>query len=322
MSPKTAVTAAAAGLALIVAVFAATVVVSGSRPSHCGSCHVMAAAVGGAGAKAHAHIACYSCHAPSLLDQVTAKVDELVRMYPAMLSREPTLGASVRVPSAACRSCHMQVGEAIIENDGLRIDHSACATGSDCGDCHLRQVHGDRVRWMRGPSMQECTACHVSEAASLECDTCHQGRRPDERLATGPWQVTHGTNWEQTHGMGDLRSCATCHHQDYCVRCHGIELPHPADFAGGHGRVAEGAGIGSCYSCHDAGEFCFDCHGIEMPHPKRFVPGHAILVETEGDGSCLACHERAACETCHDQHVHPGNASGLAREAQEAAGER
>lgn len=156
--------------------------------------------------------------------------------------------------------------------------------------------------------MELCVACHRSAKAPVACDTCHSARTERERLRQGPWQITHGAQWSKTHGLGSIRSCDTCHPEDYCVRCHGTVLPHPPGFGQSHGDEAK-RDLKVCASCHDTGTLCTPCHGVEMPHGDGFLKQHSSLAKGLDDPSCTRCHDTEDCVACHVRHVHPGNAA-------------
>jgi hypothetical protein len=160
--------------------------------------------------------------------------------------------------------------------------------------------------------MEECVACHKQSGALASCDACHSEKGERERLAKGPWQVTHGRTWERTHGMGTLEWCATCHPAGYCTRCHGVDLPHPAGFGRTHGALAKQP-QSKCLSCHEKTTLCDSCHGVEMPHPKGFLARHSKIAASEGDPKCLSCHFQRDCAACHTMHIHPGSTDGTAR---------
>jgi hypothetical protein len=157
--------------------------------------------------------------------------------------------------------------------------------------------------------MERCVACHTERNASLECETCHDDKVDREQVTSTIWRVTHGSTWQVTHGMGDTDSCATCHHPTYCSRCHGVALPHPADFGTTHGAPAQAARA-KCSQCHDRKAFCDDCHGISMPHPASFLPKHSKLAAERHDGACMKCHYESDCDNCHTRHIHPGGTDG------------
>ena len=104
--------------------------------------------------------------------------------------------------------------------------------------------------------------------------------------------------------MGDLAKCSECHARDYCVDCHGIELPHADRYVESAHSVEAKSVPTSCGGCH-VRDFCDSCHGIEMPHQASFVRGHSATVEAQTDESCVRCHTESDCVTCHVKHVHP-----------------
>lgn len=287
----------------------AAVVAAGSSPRACSACHGEIAKA--QQASAHASTGCYRCHAPGIADKVAFKATELFVMYPAALTGGGLSGPVAETPRDGCLSCHRDVLDEVAPgNSGIRIDHAECAPGATCDSCHAPTAHGKQVRWARQPVMEDCTSCHKEQDASIECDTCHAGKLQTERLAAGPWQVTHGPDWEQVHGMGDLESCSTCHAEDYCVKCHKVEVPHTKTFGSEHGAAAI-ADKKSCFDCHKSKAYCDSCHGIEMPHPAGFLERHSRVAVNVFDPACERCHAPEDCERCHKRHVHPG----FAREA-------
>lgn len=299
----------AALLVVAVAVVASALTITvGSTSAACSACHTdrNAAETG-----SHPDVSCYSCHLDQgLWDWPAFKAHEMFVMYPGWVLGTLPDGPVDETNRDVCLGCHESVLQGTIERLGVRVNHATCAPSGSCDSCHSGVAHGDQVRWLREPVMEECVACHRAESGSDACDTCHRGKSETERLSTGPWQVTHGANWQQMHGMGSLRSCSVCHPQDYCVRCHGTQLPHSADFGAMHGNeaMAENA---SCGDCHDVAAFCEPCHGVPMPHADGFLTQHSGLATGYEDDSCLGlCHRIEDCAGCHVAHTHPGRTDG------------
>jgi hypothetical protein len=211
--------------------------------------------------------------------------------------------------------CHEDEIVAILEIGGLRILHAACAPSpTSCGTCHNVVPHGPAVRWIREPVMDDCVGCHNEAGVTTECDICHEGRLTTERLSTGPWAVTHGPAWRSMHGLGDLRTCVTCHDEEKCRGCHEIELPHPRGFPLTHGADAI-AHEDACLTCHDIASLCDPCHGLQMPHPDSFLPEHSGIASGLDDPVCATCHIREDCTDCHVAHTHPGRTDGSLHES-------
>ena len=174
---------------------------------------------------------------------------------------------------------------------GLRIDHRACVADALCSDCHSATAHGTAVSWNRTASMDVCIACHAGSQAPRNCDARHANAASTSSDPSGPWARIHGANWKTTHGMGDWRTCGSCHAPEFCGGCHGIGLPHNSVFASQHAVIAAAA-PDTCNPCHSEA-FCLDCHDTPMPHPAGFTAEHATIVESGGDSSCSDLSRRS-----------------------------
>lgn len=277
-----------------------------SSPKACVSCH--RGLVAASASSPHSSTGCVACHAPGVSGRVALSWAELTRMVPGALVGAKPSGPVLETSRDACLTCHEDVLAGLTSGTGgYKINHATCAPGATCDSCHSTTAHGAATRWKRQPIMEDCTSCHTRKGASVECATCHTGRDRKERVAVGPWQVTHGPNWQQTHGLGALDSCVTCHPRDYCVRCHGVEVPHPATFGSEHGQAAI-ADRASCTVCHKSAALCDSCHGVAMPHADGYLKIHSTEAKSIDNPRCMRCHSVLDCVRCHERHVHPGNA--------------
>ena len=286
-------------LALVLAVTAATL-------PGCALCHRSPDFTAQTAKGAHGGVACVRCHvqpgAPARLEYAYHTI------FGMGLRLAPTgTGPIAGIPNETCLACHDAVMKKTVTSNGLTIQHSTCSKGRMCTDCHSETAHGTAVLWPQTSQMNQCLDCHSTSQVRSDCNKCHQGRSVQQRLRTGEWAVTHGPNWKQTHGMGDLHTCASCHPDDFCVRCHGIPLPHGADFIRMHPLAAQ-TNRQDCSVCHKQ-TFCDNCHGIPMPHPASFTPLHATIVKQRGQALCARCHVKDDCSNCHVKHVHPGGAT-------------
>lgn len=272
----------------------------------CAACHTKGSFGTATRASAHANVPCVSCHVPT---GQPAKAAYGVRVLTEMtLHVAPAQGREgAFVLDERCQKCHRaQIDSGVVTNNGVRIQHATCATGVRCTDCHSTVAHGSTTAWAKSYDMESCLSCHVSKA-STACDTCHEGRRPADRIAVGTFATTHGPQWRKTHGMGNAATCTTCHTSAKCVKCHGPGLPHDANFLQEHGPVSQRPDA-KCSTCHQK-TFCSDCHGLAMPHTTQFTKTHAASVRADR-ALCNRCHVKTDCETCHVKHVHPGGAIG------------
>ena len=298
------VRAAAAAIAVLIVLVVLAVGIVGVTMPGCESCHSSAEFAAGSAESSHVNIDCVRCH---VADDPTSRLTFASRVVFGMTLQVASVGgrAGTEIGNARCLECHADVLERVVISKGYRIDHFSCAEDNLCVDCHSNTAHGDAIRWPRISQMDDCLRCHNVAEVSSSCDTCHDTRTRHERLGVGAWATTHGAGWETLHGMGDGSTCTACHPSGYCVRCHGVELPHGPDFMRRHSTVAVEA-PDSCEGCHDQESFCDGCHGMAMPHPPGFTRGHSEQVARDGDESCLRCHVRADCVRCHEKHVHPG----------------
>lgn len=267
----------------------------------CRPCHPSAPVL-----DAHRAVPCYSCHSePGPL----ARAARLVLDASYALSGPVARPVEAPVPSAACESCHAEAVSEAVFADGIRMSHRTCVgRAAACTDCHSDVAHG-RIGADRAVSMDRCSRCHDGTTAPKDCDSCHYGE-PTRRDALNAWAVTHGRNRHQTHGMGDLRTCAICHQPEDCGSCH-LPVPHGSAWPTRHGDVAVDKGRDACLACH-VRELCDACHGIEMPHPAGWLPDHPKEVaQTDVDRRCKNCHAESDCRDCHVRHVHPGLRPGV-----------
>jgi hypothetical protein len=301
----------AAALVLLAAVLVVIGSVVSSHPAVCTLCHGSHADA--MVTSAHRGIACYDCHLPSggwsIID---AKTNEFLSMYPAYATgrRVSSGGSGSRISRAACTTCHLAVLSGTTSAKGLKIVHSVCAAApGKCDACHAEVAHPGAIRWTRSIDMGGCVGCHDAKSAPVKCVACHTKKVELGKPVKGSLQAAHGAAWKKTHGLADLRTCATCHEASYCVTCHGTTLPHPSGFMATHGKEAMKP-VSGCASCHSDRSVCDSCHGIDMPHPAGWRPKHSSAATTRSDAKCLKCHDEFDCRNCHAGHAHPGTTNG------------
>ena len=300
-----------AAVLLVLAGLSLAVSAAAVLPQYCAACHSVPAERLSVGA--HAQARCDDCHMKAGLYGLVENRLAMVSMVPAALV--PQASVSLPVSDESCLECHDRVLTEQVAANGIRMSHAEVeADNWTCARCHAFRIHSPETAVsLRRYSMGDCLRCHNANPKNIDtCDVCHvageaEARRVADTSRVSPWRVTHGKNWEKTHGMGDLATCTACHPEDYCVRCHEIVMPHPVGFAKSHGDAVIAAGDGgrACVTCHRETS-CDDCHGIDMPHPNRFLERHAGDVQEGGQAVCSRCHEQTSCDLCHESHIHPG----------------
>lgn len=210
-------------------------------------------------ALASSHARCVQCHEEPLVSGVLDNTLSRARMGVGALLDMP-VDHAVSVPSVRCLRCHRATikGGVIVSDTGIAMSHAEpLAAGIPCMECHHAIGHAAETA-----GMSHCISCHDGTSASSECETCHR-RDPSAsafremedggiQSARGAYPVVHAAR----------RDCGLCHDQSaLCDPCHGLRLPHSAEFKRrGHARAAEARpGRTRCLQCHTRTE-CSSCH--------------------------------------------------------------
>lgn len=294
--------------------------------------------------KAHSDVnaACTVCH-----NRVAHKEDfELTLTDPA--SGEPNKKHADFMSMTACFRCH-------------GLEKGAAAPGT-CSACHPADFelkppshnekgfypkgHADMAKEMKAEAEAahgegEGTEGEGAEGAEEE----HSFLGPEKAYASGgaagepvakeevpallAEQKEHGADDEVTIGselpaVDSIFYCDTCHTQQFCTNCHGMEMPHPAEFKepkdakdkAGHPVIAK-AKADKCEMCHGKNEktgFCDGCHhgtkvGWEFDKAQPWTQQqHPKAVAKSGVKSCTSCHLTKFCVDCHTgKKVYPAS---------------
>lgn len=303
----------AGGLAIVLA----GVSYLGSAPAVCASCHEMVPKVETWRVSAHTRVGCPSCHETPrpwyrFYETVADRAALLARDVGAHLSAgdggvSPHDSMAASIPDSTCERCH-DPSRQITLRYGTLIDHSEHAErNGSCVSCHLWTAHPDPDTERSLLLMQQCFTCHgrtPDSEATGTCDTCHPEEfdlRPASHEPDG-WQAAHGGT-----ALNGQDECLMCHDESVCSDCHGVRMPHPADWASGlpgggspHGLASE-RDPAVCSRCHpQAPEFCAMCHheGYD-PGKGPWVEQHPVMVEQRGASFCFDCHDPVVCMDCH-----------------------
>ncbi len=285
-----------------------------ASPSLCASCHEMTPRTDSWKQSAHSAVACVNCHQPPsawyelpqrLIDRGQLLGRDAVR-HIAGGYQDPVEGpvaGAVPVTDDICLQCHDSNRKA---TSGFRIliDHAEHAErNGSCASCHVRTGHPVQTRGKALSLMTQCFTCHGSAEtpdALGDCGLCHPSG----------YQLTPASHdaatWIKGHGAvsdSDPGQCQLCHVGNSCNDCHGLEMPHPAGWAGasdGHVVAAEESRA-VCARCHGSGpDLCTVCHHQEYePVKGTWVQQHPLDVEQRGTTSCMGCHGRDFCVRCH-----------------------
>jgi nitrate/TMAO reductase-like tetraheme cytochrome c subunit len=293
----------------------------------------------------HDKISCMACHMPVNGDPLSFmlhKVEALGELYLTVtnqfelpLNKDDALALDkAKMPSAQCTQCHDLARRKVTPPPGIIINHDVHAqNGITCTTCHNRVAHNEDftltlpgdVKHQDFMKMQACFRCHTLIAgqkgslgytATGKCSACH----------TVGFELKPASHLDQTFypkghaqlAKTNIAYCTMCHEQTtFCNKCHGLQMPHPADFMKGKGADSHSSLLKAgkvkpqqCLICHGNGsksttQFCDACHHPDSIPTKPWVsniPGqsqHAVVVRRTGATPCFECHDPVFCATCH-----------------------
>jgi ubiquinol-cytochrome c reductase cytochrome b subunit len=215
---------------------------------------------------------CQVCHTKQFCDDCHAKLLHTPDWLPMKHGR------SALAQPGVCDNCHRRVmcttchagTPPSTHKEGWKITHGAvafksttacwtCHNEPGCTSCHgLKMPHASGWRHEHGRKAMAtpdvCAKCHTSERRS--CLDCHKNKPP----------AFHTPTFRKSHSrMGAERPnlCEQCHGKNSCLNCHGLQMPHPADWMGthkDHGATFKPDGV--CFRCHGKSK-CATCHSPE-----------------------------------------------------------
>ncbi len=194
--------------------------------------------------------------------------------------------------SAVCSNCHTYVElcsdchhEGAIDGQPWLMVHANTvndAGGESCfGLCHSREF---------------CVDCHNTLTV---IPTSHEAANFTNRVdvdAPADHPIVYNERPENCgycHGEGGVEA-------KFCQDCHGIKMPHPADFTDTHvGSFQDGSLTKPvCTNCH-VQLFCDRCHHEGATGARPWTLEHPVIVRDKGADPCFECHEPKICAQCH-----------------------
>jgi hypothetical protein len=293
---------------------------------------------------AHNKVSCMSCHEPVNANPITfamMKAKALGELYYTVTGKyEIPLNAESHLAmneeemgSRQCTQCHNLDTRTITPSSGVIINHDVHEENEiHCTVCHNRTGHvEDFELTLTDPQtgqpahkhedfmrMQGCARCHALDGKSElgkpapgECATCHPADfplKPENHTVAGFYALGGESSGHWKLKEEDPEYCRICHNESvFCVDCHGVEMPHPADFVENHGEEGT-ANAASCAKCHAKGTqatkptgtlFCNGCHHKDGDPSKPWIPQHFDVVRKVGAEACFECHSPTYCAECH-----------------------
>ena len=303
-------------MAAMVLTTGAAIIASGS-PQVCGACHEMQPAVATWRVSPHAQVGCPACHEPpqpvysapaTLVWRAGMLRRDLAAHDAAKASTTPTMSfdTTSTIPDANCLQCHEM--RTITSPAGLLIDHTKhVERNKSCVSCHLWTAHPAPDAEAPLLFMARCFQCHGRTPGSKApgtCTTCHPpgfSARPASHT-TGNWRTEHGKA-----ALAHRQPCSMCHETSFCNNCHGLQMPHPADWVKGNpGHSTVGANNRAlCARCHtQKPDLCSMCHHEDFgPTKGPWLLQHPAMVDKRGAAFCMQCHDSVFCTDCHSKRT-------------------
>ncbi|MCL6472431.1 MAG: NapC/NirT family cytochrome c [Firmicutes bacterium] len=294
-----------ASISLIV--FLAIVNVAASQPVLCAKCHSIEKSHAEWQKSTHKDVGCLSCHyEPGIFGYITGNItgaEHLIAYF--FKGGEPSPAV---VTNSSCLQCHNDIFNRTVKSkQEVMVRHKDLITGGfSCTGCHPDVAH--KTQTAKLFAMNSCTGCHNNKIASAKCDTCHkQDIAYKENRMLDDWPK-----------VKTIRiTCTGCHQPattQGCVKCHGLTLPHSAEFKKHHPMQAEKLN-GLCYKCHwesmSENRMC-GCHSEGEIHglPDKWYYEHQKVAKSNGAG--CNCHALDFCGRCHDnpEKVYPMGYAG------------
>lgn len=217
------------------------------------------------------------------------------------------------IPAAStflyCSDCHADLDKSFTagEHPTLLFTHEMhFGIGvSDCAACHVANTHEpDKIN---RPTMVTCYQCHTlgeNARAPGECTVCHPADmdpEPETHLA-----ATWTSELHQDAAKANPFDCATCHEQQFCNSCHGLQMPHPDGFEERPHAELFFEDPALCDTCHPREPLvqrdeCDTCHHPQGPTDSTWIAWHPNVVGDRGAETCFQCHATDTCRTCHRQ---------------------
>jgi len=283
------------GIAFVV--FVAALTITTAQPQFCVRCHEIEKSHAEWEKSAHKDVGCLSCHhEPGLFGYMIGVSEGADNLLTHFLYEERMTRAVVSNDS--CLKCHGNVFNQTVSNDReIRIRHKDLVTGGMvCTNCHAGIAHETKTGKVF--AMNRCVSCHNGRTAKTDCKSCHQ-----QDIAYKPGQNLD--DWPKVKSLG--LTCVGCHKVETdqgCVNCHGLVLPHPAEFKRKHAMESEKSNGALCYKCHwdskmSENRMC-GCHDEGSIHgkPEGWYFRHRELARNNGAG--CNCHGLSFCQRCHD----------------------
>ncbi|HAB51312.1 MAG: hypothetical protein A2315_04065 [Ignavibacteria bacterium RIFOXYB2_FULL_35_12] len=228
--------------------------------------------------------------------------------------------AQMSVMSGGCENCHH------FNTSGPILQ---------CNSCHetARKREDVSLPDLKGAYHRQCMDCHREWSHETGCNSCHtlkknlkEAKHEDVKkkfagkehpVISEPTFITYQTNsdkgkivtfYHDDHTNKFGLSCASCHKQESCTKCHDVNKKTDAKPKLVSTKKTFEEQHKNCISCHSKNESCTQCHSDKVVEPFDHVKrtGWALgkyhsklsctnchgskLPYKKADNKCLSCH--------------------------------
>lgn len=275
-------------LALAVVTFAAMEYTS--TTGFCNQCHIMNPYYNTWATSSHKGVHCYDCHIDEgTFNYLKAKVNGLKELYLVATDSVTTPGKDEKAWDK-CQKCHAKLLQPSSQETDSFEHYKHIKSGLNCKQCHGDLIHGQETKDFR----QICVDCHKNKVATPASHSAPE------------FKVTHGQAF-----LKNNNGCELCHSegqaQQMCQSCHGVTMPHPANYVDRHVADVKTAAAGDAKSAEAA-----NAKSAEAANAKTTTTANAkTAADTKtaaGTSLCLKCHlekpdnlprKAQSCQACH-----------------------
>jgi nitrate/TMAO reductase-like tetraheme cytochrome c subunit len=261
-----------------------------SRPTFCGSCHIMKPYYDSWRHSSHKNIVCVDCHIPPGVTAEIHKKFEALSMVASYFTATYGTNPWTEIEDAACLRCHERrlligkemVGDVLFDHGAHLVEMRRGKT-LRCTSCHSQIVQGSHI----AVTTSTCILCHFkgqkAGEGSARCTLCHLN--PQKTVRAGEVQFDHAN--AERFGM----DCVWCHAQpkgstgevprERCVTCHNQQA-----------RLEKYGDTDLLHRKHVSEHKidCMDCH-LLLEHVTPVDPKTAATRITSAATECAGCHE-------------------------------
>jgi hypothetical protein len=301
----------------------------------CRACHEMRTHKTNLSFARHEGVDCVKCHVlESVYDMAVIKYFKPEKKY-----------KNITVADARCSACHPDIKDQTVFYHDVPFSHTAhLEAGEHCSKCHRSFVHR-KSRTSPLISLRQCRDCHekkrrthtppttirdlgelekqphddgwyvdhknIKKAEEKSCAECHH---KDFCTACHDNYKDHVDNWWANHyqeAMIRLPECQICHRPDYCISCHKQRIPTTHRTKEWGMNHWTGINLVECNTCHTL-NFCKSCHTRNQPKSHATIKDHAGM-KPSMEPTCDVCHQKNSCSSCHHSETQ-GAACGSCHE--------